>query len=145
MYAFQYISVYLSLTWKDLETFTHAPAHGNTFFFSSLTSEGLPSCDVQAKGETEINNKSYLNIKATHLYLTSEHKVEKKIAHMDLYLKGKADQWIPKGYLWVIPKGFGICIELSSQKWKLYKYLIILMLFQNIVTFLLWNTKRRML
>ncbi len=64
---------------KDLESFTHAPAHKNTFFSFSLTSEGFPSCDVQAKGETEINNKSYLNIKATHLYLTSERMVEKKV------------------------------------------------------------------
>lgn len=46
------ISVYLSISWKDLENFTHAPAHGNTFFSFSLTSEGFPSCDVQAKGET---------------------------------------------------------------------------------------------
>lgn len=57
IYAFQCISLFHVR--KDLESFTHAPAHGNTFFSFSLISEGFPCCDVQAKGETEINNKLF--------------------------------------------------------------------------------------
>lgn len=90
------ISVYLSISCgyvrKELETFTNAPAHGNRIFSFRLTSEGFPSCDVQAKGETEQNNKTYLNIKATHLYLTSEHSGKEDSTGIDLYLKSKVDQ-----------------------------------------------------
>jgi len=72
---------------------------GNTFFSFNLTSEGFSFCDVQAKGKTEINT-SYLNIKATHLCLTSEYTVEKTIPlteSSNRSIKPKLEICMPQG------------------------------------------------